>query len=297
MNPLLRRAAPLIFLLLWSGGFVFLKLGLRDADPITFLAIRFASVVVLLGIVIAVLRPPWPAGGKAWMHVLIVGLLMQACYFTGNYVSLKSGMSAGAVALISAQQPILIGLLAPMLAHERVDAVRWAGLVLGVAGACIVIASNSAVDVASPAGLAFAVFAVVSMTAGTLWEKRFGSPVHPVTASFVQCAVGLVVAAPVAAALEPMHVRWTGGLVFSLAYLVIGNSIIAISLLLAMIRRGEASRVSALFFLIPPVTAVIAWLVLHETLAWSAWPGMMLAAAGIYLVMRRTHEVAVAEHP
>ncbi len=124
------------------------------------------------------------------------------------------------------------------------------------------------------------------MTAGTLTEKRFGGPVHPVLANLVQCAVGLVVLGALAAALEPMRVRWDGPMLGALAYLVLGNSLLAISLLLAMIRAGEASRVSALFFLVPPCTAVIAFLGLGERLGWASLLGMALAVAGIRLVMR-----------
>jgi drug/metabolite transporter (DMT)-like permease len=278
--------APVLFLLLWSSGFVFLKLGLRDADPLTFLALRYASVVAILSVAFVLLAPPLPRTRRAWMHLASVGLLLQAGYFSGTYLSLKCGMSAGAVALITSQQPILIGLLAPALAHERVDRTRWVGLILGVSGAALVILSNSNVQAASPAGVLFAGLALFSITGGTLLEKRSGAPTHPVVANLVQCGVGLAVAGPLAYLLEPMHVAWTAGLIGSLAYLVLGNSIVAISLLLAMIRFGDASRVSALFFLVPPCTAVIALVVLHEPIAPLAWPGMLCAAAGIHLVMR-----------
>ncbi|EKZ95983.1 DMT family transporter [Cupriavidus metallidurans] len=281
------RVAPALFLLLWSGGFVFLKLGLRHADPLTFLALRYACVVGLLIIPCLWIRPAFPSGIKPWLHLGMVGLLIQAGYFSFTYLSLKHGMSAGAVALVTSQQPILIGLLAPAIAGERVDRVRWLGLALGVTGAAIVITSRSSIDVATPAGLIFALLALLAMTGGTLWEKRFGTTVHPVASNLVQYAVGLAITAPLAYALEPMHVAWTPELFGSLAYLVIGNSIIAISLLLAMIRHGEASRVSALFFLVPPMTAVIAFAVLGESIPLAAWPGMAMAAIGLYLVMGR----------
>ncbi|MBU9475495.1 DMT family transporter [Burkholderia multivorans] len=280
------RAAPALFLLLWSSGFVFLKLGLRDADPLTFLALRYACVVALLAGPFLWLRPALPRTRRAWLNLIVVGLLLQAGYFSFTYLSLKLGMSAGAVALVTSQQPILVGLLAPALAGERVGALRWVGLALGAAGAVLVIVARGAVAIASPWALAFALLALACITGGTLWEKRFGSDVHPVSANLVQYAVGLAVSAPLAFALEPMHVHWSAGLAGSLAYLVICNSLIAISLLLAMVRHGEASRVSALFFLIPPATALIALAVLGETIGALAWPGMALAAAGLYLVMR-----------
>ncbi|MBY4670738.1 DMT family transporter [Burkholderia multivorans] len=280
------RAAPALFLLLWSSGFVFLKLGLRDADPLTFLALRYACVVALLAGPFLWLRPAMPRTRRAWLNLIVVGLLLQAGYFSFTYLSLKLGMSAGAVALVTSQQPILVGLLAPALAGERVGALRWVGLALGAAGAVLVILARGSVAIASPWALAFALLALACITGGTLWEKRFGTDVHPVGANLVQYAVGLAVSAPLAFALEPMHVHWSAGLAGSLAYLVICNSLIAISLLLAMVRHGEASRVSALFFLIPPATSLIALAVLGETIGVLAWPGMALAAAGLYLVMR-----------
>ncbi|WP_019449354.1 DMT family transporter [Cupriavidus sp. BIS7] len=285
-NPPWLRAAPALFLLLWSSGFVFLKLGLRHADPLTFLALRYACVVGLLIGPCLWIRPALPVGIKPWLHLAVVGLLIQAGYFSFTYLSLKYGMSAGAVALVTSQQPILVGLLAPAIAGERVDRMRWIGLAMGVAGAILVITAKSSIDI-TPAALAFAVLALLAMTGGTLWEKRFGTTVHPVLSNTVQYAVGLAVTAPLAFALEPMRVEWTPELAGSLAYLVIGNSIVAISLLLAMIRHGEASRVSALFFLVPPTTTVIALLVLGEPIPPMAWPGMALAAAGLYLVMGR----------
>ncbi|AEC22195.1 DMT family permease [Pusillimonas sp. T7-7] len=287
-TPLWLAAAPALFLLLWSFGFIFLKLGLAYADPFTFLALRYACVVAILAIPCLWLRPPLPATPQVWMHLSIVGLLVQAGYFSFAYLSLKQGVSAGALAIITAQQPLLVGLLAPAIASERVGAIRWAGLLMGVVGAGIVIFAKSAVEVASTAGLLYGVLALLCMTGGTLWEKRYGTEVHPISANMIQYTVGLAVAAPLAFLLEPMQVQWTIGLFASLAYLVVGNSIIAISLLLAMVRRGEASRVSALFCLVPPTTALLAFPILGEAIPVLAWPGMVLAVAGIYLVMRKS---------
>lgn len=285
-QPRWLKAAPALFLLLWSSGFVFLKLGLQYADPLTFLALRYACVVGILIVPAVWLRPALPASPRAWLHLAMVGMLIQAAYFSFIYLSLKLGVSAGAAALITSQQPILVGLLAPAIAKERVDLARWTGLALGVTGAVWVIVSRSSIEVTSALGLMFAVLALAAMTAGTLWEKRFGTQTHPVTSNLVQYSVGLAVTAPLAWVLEPMHIDWTAGLIGSLSYLVIFNSIIAITLLLTMLRYGEASRVSALFFLVPPVTALIARVVLGEPIPLMVWPGMALAAAGLYLVMR-----------
>ncbi|KAG1256895.1 hypothetical protein G6F65_016129 [Rhizopus arrhizus] len=284
--PAWLKAAPALFLVLWSSGFVVLKIGLAYADPMTFLAVRYACVVLILLPFMLVLRPPLPPGASAWGHLAMVGLLLQAGYFCCTYLSLKLGMSAGGMALIASLQPILIGLLAPLIAHERVDARRWAGLGLGVAVAALVIVAKASIDVLAPLGLLFAVGALLCITGGTLYEKRYGAQTHPVTSNLVQYAVGLAVSAPLAFWLEPMRIEWTGPLLASLAYLVVGNSLVAITLLLTMIRHGEASRVSALFFLVPPCTAVFALMALGEPIPLLAWPGMALAAVGILLVTR-----------
>lgn len=284
-QPAWLRFAPAVFLLLWASGFVFLKVGLQYADPLTFLALRYACVIGLLLLPALWFRPPLPDRPSVWFHLAMVGLLLQAGYFSFTYLSLKAGMSAGVIALITSQQPILVGLLAPVIAGEHVPLSRWVGLALGVAGAAIVIVSQSSIHIASRLALLFGVAALLSLTGGTLWEKRFGTAVHPITANLVQYAVGLLVTASLAYTLEPMHVDWTVELFGSLAYLVIGNSLVAISLLLAMYRYGEASRVSALFFLVPPATALIAFAVLHERIAPLAWLGMLLAAIGLYWVL------------
>ena len=281
-------ASPTLFLLLWSSGFVFLKVGLQYADPLTFLALRYACVVGILVLACGWRRPDFRLQPREWISLIVIGLLIQAGYFSFTYLSLKLGTSAGMIALITSQQPILIGLFAPLIANENVGLRRWAGLILGVTGAIIVILSKSSVDAASSLGLGFALLALISITSGTLWEKRFGTQADVLTANLVQYSVGLAVTAPLAFCLEPMQVQWTSGLFGSLTYLVLCNSLLAISLLLAMIRRGEASRVSALFFLVPPMTAIIAFVVLRETLPALAIPGMVLAAAGIYLVMKRS---------
>jgi drug/metabolite transporter (DMT)-like permease len=282
----LRWLAPATFLALWSAGFSFVALGLPDSEPITFLALRYAIVVALLGVAFAALRPPLPAGGRNWLDLIVVGLLLQAAYFTLLYLALDLESSAGTVALIVSLQPILVALLAPRVAGERVTLVRWAGLTLGLAGAAVVIGSRSSVGGSSAAGLLCAAAAMGALTAGTLYERRHGSEHHPVTANAVQFTAALAVTLPPALILEGFAVKWTGDLAISLAYLVFANSLVSITLLLMMVRRNEASRVSALFFLVPPLAALIAWGMLGESLPAAAWIGMAVAAAGVAIATR-----------
>ncbi|MFT3987259.1 DMT family transporter [Aestuariivirga sp.] len=285
-KPLWLIAAPVIFLLLWSGGFSVAKLGIRHADPWSFLALRYALVLVLMAPFVLALRPEWPKRPMAYVHLAIVGVLIQTIYFGLCYVAFKLGVSAGAVAIIVCLQPILVGLIAPHFAGERVGVMRWIGLALGLAGAATVILAQSEVKAENHWGLIAAVGGLIGITAGTLWEKRFGSKTHPVPASMVQYAAGLLTTLPFALALEPFTFEWNLPFVGALAYLVIGNSIIAMSLLIAMIRAGEVSRVSSLFYLVPPISALIAWPLLGEAMPPLGWLGFALAAIGVAIASR-----------
>jgi drug/metabolite transporter (DMT)-like permease len=293
-EPLWPRCAPFVFLLLWSGGFAFVTMGLAHAQPISFLALRFALVVAVMLPLLALLRPPMPATRAEWAHLALVGLLMQALYFGLAYLAMER-ISAGATALIVSLQPILVGLVAPRLTGEVVSASRWIGLALGLAGAAVVIIARSAVEAASVAGLLCAGGALLAIAAGTLLEKRSGVDQHPVTANLVQYAVALAITLPVAALFEDFRIEWTGELLISLAYLVVGNSLISITLLLAMIRRGDAARVSALFFLVPPIAALIAWALLGEAMPAPAWLGLVLAGLGVAIATRSGTRRAVLD--
>jgi len=286
-KPLWLLLAPAIFLLLWSGGFSVAKLGLKHAEPLAFLALRYATVIVLLIPFIAILRPPLPARPAAWAHLAIVGFLIQAVYFGLCYLAFSWGVSAGGVAIIVCLQPILVGLIAPSFAGERVGPWRWAGLVLGLAGAAIAILARSHIEAENVWGVIAAIGGLAGITAGTLWEKRFGETHHPVTANAVQYLAGLAGVLPFALALEDFRFDWGNAeFLFALAYVVIGNSLIAMSLLLAMIRAGAVARVSSLFFLVPPLSALMAWPILGEAMPLLGWAGFALAALGVALARR-----------
>ena len=248
-SPFWSMVAPALFILLWSGGFTALKAGLAYAEPITYLSLRYGVVLAVLVPLFLIMRPPLPKRPAEWGHQAVIGILVQTLYFGLAYMAMRLGISAGLQALIVSLQPILVGILAPGLVHERVGLVQWLGLGLGVLGAALVIMTRSAVDATSAAGILCSFGALLGMTAGTLYEKRFGVAQHLVTSNLVQYVAAML---PWAWALADMHVSWTGQMIAALLYLAVGNSLISVTLLLAMIRRGEASGVSALFFLIPP---------------------------------------------
>ncbi len=280
------RAAPVLFLLLWSLGFPVAKIGIKAVDPLLFLALRFALVLIVLLPVALWLRPPLPTRGSDWGHQIMVGALIQTLYFGLCYTGFALGASAATVALIISLQPILVALLAPRLLGEHIDARHWLGLALGLAGAALVILSGEAHGGGSLAGLVCALGALLGISAATLYEKRFGSTLHPVTANAIQYATGLVTTLPLVLLFGQYRLIWSVEMVASLGYLVIGNSLIALTLLLAMIRRGAASQVSALFYLIPPTAALMAWLLIDEPLPAMGWVGMAVAALGVVLASR-----------
>ncbi|MDQ0304779.1 DMT family transporter [Ancylobacter polymorphus] len=282
-KPLWLLAAPFIFLLLWSGGFAVAKIGILSTGPFTLLAWRYGLVLAVLLPLLAWFRPPLPRQPRAYADLAVVGFLIQVLYFNLSYFAFRFGISAGALAIIVSLQPIVVGLVAPVFTGERVGALRWLGLLLGLAGAGLVIASRSAIEVTSPGVVLLAIGALLAMCAGALYEKRFGTPQHPLVSNTVQCAIGFVCTLPLALLMEDGHVDWSPTFLAVLAYLVIGNSLVAISLYLAMIRAGEVAKVSALFFLVPPTTALIAFALLGEDMPPLAWAGMALAASGVAL--------------
>lgn len=264
------------------------KIGIGNADTMTLLALRYACVLALLLPVCLIVRPAWPDSINGWGHLALVGFLIQVVYFGAAWTAMERGVSAGTVAVITCLYPILVALVMPAISKEVVDARRWSGLVLGLGGSVIVIVSSTGLRVDSITGLAFATAALIAFTLATVWEKRYGIVRHPLVTNVVQYAVGFGCTLPLAMMFEPMNIEWTLPFTLALMYLVVCNSILAISLLLFLIRQGEATRVSALFFLVPPLSALIAWWLLDEELAPLAWLGMFIAATGVYLVTARS---------
>lgn len=288
-RPFWLLLAPAIFLILWSGGYSIAKLGIRHAEPLTFLALRYVIVLIILAPFAVAMKPSWPRKLAEWLHIAMVGFLIQGIYFGLCYLAFNAGASAGTVAIIVCLQPILVGLVAPYFAREKVSALRWLGLVLGLAGAATVILARSSIEAESIFGILCSIGALLGITAGTLWEKRFGGNHHPIVSNMVQYVAGLAGTLPLALATETLVVDWASPEFYAaLSYLVIGNSLISMTLLLAMIRAGEVSRVSSLFYLVPPVSALMAWPILGEAMPPLAWLGMAIAAAGVAIASRRS---------
>ncbi|MBE0622379.1 MAG: DMT family transporter [Burkholderiales bacterium] len=281
------QSMPGLFVLLWSTGFVSAKYGLPYAEPLTFLLLRFSLVVALMLPLALAMRAAWPRTLTQVGHVAVVGILMQGGYLAGVFCSIHLGMSAGVSALIVGIQPILTAFASAPLFGERLRARQWLGLVLGFGGVLLVVLGRSALSGITPASLALSVLALLSITIGTLYQKRYCGAVDLRVGSVIQfCAAGLVLL-PLALMFETMKVHWTGEFVFTLAWLVLVLSIGAISLLFVLIRKGAATKVTSLFYLVPPCTALMAYAMFGETLSLAAMAGMALAAIGVALVVYR----------
>lgn len=286
-KPLWLLIAPVAFTFLWAGGYGIAKLGLQYAEPMTLLTMRFGSVIILLLPLYFILRPSLPKKPIDWLHVIVVGVLVQAVYFGFCWWAFTKGVSAGVLAIFMSMQPVLVAILAPKLTKEKVSWLRWAGLVIGLIGVLIVIIARSDIEPPTVIGVALSICGLLGITVGVLYEKRFGVSYHPVVSNLLQYSAGFVVVLPVAFFFETMHVEWSGELLAALGYLVIGNSILAISLLLAMIRAGEVARVSSLMFLVPPLAALFGWFLLGEEMPPIAWIGMAVAAVGVTIATRK----------
>ncbi|WP_082653312.1 DMT family transporter [Aureimonas sp. AU22] len=283
-SDLLARVAPVIFLLFWASGFGVAKIGLRHAEPLTFLSLRFGLIVALFLPVFLVQRPSVPTSRAGWGHLAIVGFLIQSVYFGLAYLGMSLGVSAGTAAVIASLQPLVVAIAAPIVSQERVRPRHWAGFLLGAAGALLVVSAGEGFEASLDAGVWLCVGSAIGMAGAVLYQRRFPVAAHPVTVNLVQYAVGLATIAPMAIWLETGRIDWTAEFVLSLGWLIVANSIIAVSLLLFMIGRSEAARVSALFFLVPPVAALFGWLLLHEDIGVQAWCGIGLALVGVRLV-------------
>jgi drug/metabolite transporter (DMT)-like permease len=287
-------AIPTLFVLLWSSGFIAAKVGLSDSGPLTFLTLRFALVTVLMLIVALAMRAPWPRSWREVGHLAVVGLLMQAIYFGAAWVSMSQGVGAGTAALIVSMQPVLTAIVAGRVLGERVGPRQWLGLAVGFAGVVLVVSQKLALGLGSPAGMAWSFISLLGITAGTLYQKRFCPTMDPRTGGLVQFITATMLLLPLALLLEDRAVSWSLEFVGALLYVAVFLSLISITLLTVMIKRGQASRMTSLFFLVPPLTAVLAWIVLGETMSGLAIVGLVFAAIGVALVVVPARKPRVA---
>lgn len=284
-HPWIHRLAPWIapvFVFIWSTGFIIAIYGMPHAEPMTFLVLRFSGVLFFMLPIVWIFRAPWPNTRQA-LHIAISGMFLQAGYVGGVWVAVKLGMSAGLIALIVGLQPILTAWLAAFIA-ERVTRLQWLGLLLGLFGVGLVVWAKLSLIGLSLSALLFAGLALLNITAGTLYQKKYCSQFDIRTGSVIQFAASLLVCLPLMLAFETMKVEWVPELIGSLLWGILAISIGAISLLFILIRNGEATRVTSLMYLTPPTTALMAWILFDEPMTWVIGLGIALTSSAVVLV-------------
>jgi drug/metabolite transporter (DMT)-like permease len=287
----LLRAMPWVFVLIWSTGFIVARYGMPHSPPLTFLTLRFALSLVCFGAWIMLARPPWPRDRAQWAHLGVVGVLIHAGYLGGVWAAVKAGIGAGTVALLVGLQPVLTALWLTLHsprggAHgTRVTTAQWLGLGLGLAGLTLVVWHKLGGGEVTPWNLALAVFALLSITIGTLYQKRFVRPCDVRTAAAIQLAAAFVVSLPLAL-LESEPVVWHAQMIGAMAWSVLALTLGGSSLLYLLIQRGAATAVTSLMYLVPPCTAALAWLLFDEVFTASMLIGMLLTVGGVVLVVR-----------
>lgn len=282
----MQRLYPFLFVFLWSTGFVGGKLGLPYAEPLSFLLLRYLAVITLMLAIALLTRAPWPRDPWQWLHIGISGLLVHAVYLGGVFVAIKHGLPAGVTALVVGMQPLLTGCVAGPLLGETVLPRQWLGLALGFVGVSLVVSGKLGDGIGALPMLVPALIALLGITVGTLYQKRFCVRFDLRTGSVIQFVPTALATGMVVVLSGDYSVEWHPQFIFALAWLVLVLSIGAVSLLNLLIQGGSAVNVASLFYLTPPTTALIAWAVFGETLAPLAIAGMALAVAGVYLVGR-----------
>ena len=287
------RAIPAVFVLIWSTGFIVARYGMPHAPPLSFLALRYALSIACFLAWIAWAKVAWPQSRAQWLHLSLTGILMHAGYLGGVWVAVKAGMGSGLSSLIVGFQPVLTAIwLAYSLRGSDQPGVsrrQWLGLLLGFVGLLMVVwrklTLGTPLDHVTPANMAFALAALLSITVGTLYQKRFVQACDVRSANTVQLLAALVVTLPFAL-METEAMRWNGELAGAMAWSVLGLTVGGSSLLYMLIQRGAAASVTSLMYLVPPTTAVMAWMLFGESITLMTLAGTALTALGVSLVVR-----------
>jgi drug/metabolite transporter (DMT)-like permease len=277
---------PAVFVLVWSTGFVVARFGMPHAPPLGFLTLRYALSVLAFGVWIALSRAAWPQGRAQWGHLALSGVLMQAGYLGGVWAAVKAGIGAGTVSLIVGLQPVLtaIWLSATGSAHS-IARRQWLGLLLGFGGLLLVVGHKLGAGEVTAFNFGLAIFALLSITVGTLYQKNFVKPCDVRTANLVQIGAAFAVTAPLAAwehGAWQMHPELVGAMAWSVLVLTLGGS----SMLYLLIQRGAAAKVTSLLYMVPPCTAMMAWVLFGEPLSGQVLAGIGVTAIGVALVVR-----------
>jgi drug/metabolite transporter (DMT)-like permease len=278
------RAMPWVFVLIWSTGFIVARYGMPHAPPMSFLWLRFLLSIVCFLVWVRVSKVAWPHNRVQWFHIGMTGLFMHVGYLGGVWTAVKAGMGSGLVALIVGLQPILTALWVSGRG-SRIHTRQWAGLALGFGGLALVVWHKLGAGEANASNLSFTVLAMLSITVGTLYQKHFVQPCDVRTANAVQLMAAFMVVSPLAF-LEAEPMVWNPELIGAMAWSVLAVTLGGSSLLFMLIQRGAATAVTSLLYLVPPTTALMAWVLFDEPVTLYTLLGTALAAWGVSWVVR-----------
>lgn len=279
--PLESLAAP-IFVFIWSTGFIIARFGMPYMEPATFLFLRFTGVLIVMGLIIMFWRPVWPDRAQT-MHIAVAGVLLQFGYVMGVWSAVRLGMTAGLIALIVGLQPILTAWSASWVS-ERVNYRQWLGLLLGIAGVGLVVSEKTSFLNIPVTAYIFAVAALLSITFGTLYQKKYCPQFDLRAGSMIQFSISSLLCLIVALLFETREIVWNASVIGALLWGILPTSIGAISLLFILIRKGAATKVTSLLYLTPPTTALLAWILFDEPLSPMMLIGLLLTMTAVILV-------------
>jgi len=283
-----------VFVVLWTSGFIAGPIGVAAAPPLALTFWRFALAAVVLSVVAVVTRAPWPRGRAAWTQLVLTGLLMQAMMFGFAYLALDAGVSAGLAALISGASPVMIALVGTVVLKEKLSVPQWMGTLLGFAG--IAVAVTGELD-GLGLGVFFAIVGVAGFAAGTLVQRRFGVRMDLRTGPAVQLAAAALAVAPVAAVKEGLAIPLTLPSLGALAWLALGNSVLAFGVMFYLLRHRTAADTARMMLLVPPLTAVAAWPLLGQPADGYIWAGLVITGVGVWVASRGRREARPVVEP
>ncbi len=285
MSRLAIAAAPALFVLLWSTGFIGARFGLPYIEPLTFLAVRMLFVVAIIGAIALVANTRWPSGAEVG-HSLMAGAMVHGLYLGGVFTAIRQGVPAGISALIPGLQPILTSTIANRFMGEPVTHTQWVGLALGLGGVVLVLHNHEMVAAGSIIGWLASFVSLIGITLGTLYQKRYCGGIDWRAGNLVQYVGAGTLFWLGAFRFETRVINWSGELIFAMSWLVIVLSIGAVGLMYWLIRRSAATGFASLFYLVPAVTALLAFILFGERLDGLSILGMLVCAAGVMLVNR-----------
>lgn len=293
----LDRLAPALFVLLWSTGWIVAKYASPHADPLTFLSMRFTLAAVLFGAITLVSKAAWPTSRSGWLHGVVSGVFLHGIYLGGVWWAIAQGVPSSVSGLIAALQPLLTAIAAPFIVGERLTGPQRLGVLLGFAGLSVAILPRLMVLDGSTLQIALLpllinVAAMASVTAGTIYQKRYLQEGDLRAIAALQYVGGLLVVMPLALLIEPLRIDWNLQFVLAMGWSVLGLSLVSVMLLLYLIRRGQVSRAASLTYLVPPAVAIESWFLFGETLTLPMILGTLIAVIGVWMTNRKTRVIA-----